>query len=160
MWCSGQGITCLGCLLMPDTMSDGRCLQARRGQDNWARITTLESNSNEPAKVHMREDLGMVSRSRWASSAKRGAQAESTGTGRFRSSAEVGEESSWTELQCAGWTKKREREKKQGGGGYMCKLWSQAVCMRNLNPHLLLCDHGQAASPLCASLFSSVKWRH
>lgn len=54
MWCSGQGITCLGCLLMPDTMSDGRCLQARRGQDNWAQITTLESNSIEPAKVHMR----------------------------------------------------------------------------------------------------------
>ena len=87
----------------------------------------MESNGNEPTKVHMREDLGLVSRSRWASSAKRGARAESTGMGRFRSSAEVGEESSWTELQCVGWTKKREREKRQGGGGYTCKLWSQAV---------------------------------
>ena len=72
----------------------------------------MESNGNEPTQVHMREDLGMVSRSRWASSAKRRARAASTGMGRFRSSAEVGEESSCTELQCVGWTKKRERERR------------------------------------------------
>ena len=149
MWCPGQGITYLGCLLMPDTMTGGRCLQARRGQDTWAQITTLESNSNEPTKMDMREDLGMASWNRWAPSAKKGTWAKSTGMGTFRSSAEVGEEPSWTELQLVGWTKKRERErereKRQGGAGYTCKLWTQAVCMRNLNPHLLLCDHGQAA---------------
>lgn len=100
----------------------------------------------------------MVSRSRWASSAKRGAQAEKHRYAGSDLSAEVGEESKG--LNCNADGRRRERERRGR---------EEVVSMQALEPG---CLHEETSIPtyccvtmakllrLCASLFSSVKWRH